>query len=152
MVLGVGGVAVASSVGGEGHPDDTARSSGPAAPSATLTSAQTKLGLTLVDANDRTLYVFEMDSAAGSSCYAPCAYGWPPVSLTAAARTAGNASTALLGAIRRTEGDEQITYHGHPLYYYVRDARPGDTNGQSLNQFGSTWHGLTPSGNEIGRD
>ncbi len=45
----------------------------------------------------------------------------------------------------------QVTYNGHPLYYYVGDTNPGDTNGEQLNQFGGLWYAVSPSGMQVSR-
>jgi predicted lipoprotein with Yx(FWY)xxD motif len=59
---------------------------------------------------------------------------------------------ALLGTSVRGAGGTQVTYHGHPLYYYAGDSRPGDAAGQGLDQFGAKWYVLAPSGNKIDTD
>jgi predicted lipoprotein with Yx(FWY)xxD motif len=56
---------------------------------------------------------------------------------------------AKLGTTRRTDGQTEVTYNGHPLYYYAADTGPGQTQGQDLNQFGGTWHVVAPTGTEI---
>ena len=43
----------------------------------------------------------------------------------------------------------QVTYAGHPLYTYAGDAKPGDVQGQGLDQFGAEWYVLAPSGQKI---
>jgi len=55
-----------------------------------------------------------------------------------------------VGTTRRRDGSMQVTYNGHPLYYYVGDRNAGDTSGQGLDQFGAEWYVLAPSGNQIG--
>jgi predicted lipoprotein with Yx(FWY)xxD motif len=97
----------------------------------------------------RTLYLFEADSATGSTCYGSCAGARPPVTATATPHATGAASAVLLGTVRRTDGTTQLTYHGHPLYYYAGDAAPGNTAGQGLRQFGATWYVLNPGGDKI---
>jgi hypothetical protein len=56
----------------------------------------------------------------------------------------GSAQAAKLGTT--TSGVKQVTYNGHPLYYYVGDHTPGDTKGQGLTEFGALWFVLAPSG------
>jgi predicted lipoprotein with Yx(FWY)xxD motif len=56
---------------------------------------------------------------------------------------------ALLGTSIRGDGAGQVTYHGHPLYYYAGDSRPGDATGQGLDAFGAKWYVLASSGNKI---
>lgn len=108
------------------------------------------LGPLLVDGNGRTLYLFEADSSGSSTCYSVCAQAWPPL-LTHGDPTANTGITAReLGTVRRHDGTSEVTYNGHPLYYYVGDTRPGDTTGQALNQFGAEWYVLGPAGSKIG--
>jgi predicted lipoprotein with Yx(FWY)xxD motif len=154
-VLAVTGVGAA--VAGSGSGTGGAYAYRPPAPvassaagsTATVTTAQTGLGQTLVDGSGRTLYLFESDSAKDSTCYGTCTGPWPPVTAPATPHAAGNSSAGLLGTIRRTDGTTQLTYAGHPLYYYAGDTRPGDTTGQGLLQFGAQWYALSPDGAEI---
>ena len=62
------------------------------------------------------------------------------------------ARPSLLGSIRRADGTRQVTYAGHPLYFFSGDARRGQTNGEGLKDFGAAWYALTPSGKTIDRD
>jgi predicted lipoprotein with Yx(FWY)xxD motif len=55
-----------------------------------------------------------------------------------------------LGTTMRTDGTTEVTYSGHPLYYYAADAKHGDTTGQGLNQFGAAWYVLTRNGTKVG--
>src|SRR5699024_9797013 len=51
----------------------------------------------------------------------------------------------LLGTLEREDGTTQVTYSGHPLYYYTGDLLPGSTAGDSK-RFGSIWHAIAPGG------
>ena len=44
-----------------------------------------------------------------------------------------------------------MTYNGHPLYHYVGDTAPGDTNGQNLDQLGGSWYVVSASGAQVGQ-
>ena len=55
----------------------------------------------------------------------------------------------ITGVFCTPAGVKQVTYQGHPLYYYVGDSNPGSTRGQGLNEFGALWYVLGPSGNAI---
>jgi predicted lipoprotein with Yx(FWY)xxD motif len=154
------GVAVAGS-GGNGTPAPglgsgygaPANPPSPSAPSAaTVTNRTTNLGPTLADGTGRTLYLFKSDTPTMSTCYGSCASVWPPVSAASTPHATGGARADLLGTLRRTDGTTELTYKGHPLYYYAGDAKPGDTSGQGLNQFGATWYALTPGGGTIDTD
>lgn len=109
------------------------------APAATTTSLKTTTigGTTvLTDAKGFTLYSFAPDTPATSKCYGTCAAYWPPVTGTAAA---GAGLPGQVGTIKRTDGSEQLTYNGHPLYSYVGDSAPGQANGNNLNLNGGLW-------------
>ena len=118
-------------------------------PASTVAIANGKLGPMLVDPKGRTLYLFEADKGTTSTCYDGCAQAWPPL-LTSGPPSAGTGVNAGdLATTTRSDGTMQVTYHGHPLYYYVVDTKPGDLNGQNLNQFGAKWYVLAPSGDKI---
>ena len=70
-----------------------------------------------------------------------------------AAPVAGSGVEAkLLGMTKRKNGALQVTYAGHPLYYYVGDKAPGDTTGQDIDQFGAKWYVLAKDGKKIDND
>ena len=122
----------------------------PAATGATIAVATNgKLGQILVDGKGITLYLFVKDTDTQSTCYTSCATVWPPV-LTAGAPQAGTGVTAsLVGTTTRTDGKIEVTYAGHPLYYFIQDKQPGDTTGQGVDGFGALWWVLTPAGAAI---
>jgi predicted lipoprotein with Yx(FWY)xxD motif len=116
--------------------------------SATVGVANTSLGSILVNSNGRTLYLFRADVGAKSACTGACAAAWPPLVATSKP-TAGNGLTASkLGTISRSDGSQQVTYNGHPLYLFSGDKKPGDVTGQGVTAFGASWFALTPSGNQ----
>jgi predicted lipoprotein with Yx(FWY)xxD motif len=113
--------------------------------------ARTRLGTILVDSRGITLYDFVKDRGMTSVCYGACAALWPPL-LTHGKPVAGpGVRASLLGTTRRKDGKLEVTYGGHPLYYFVTDRRPGQTTGQGVNQFGGPWWVLSAAGKEIHR-
>ncbi len=109
-------------------------------------ASNAKLGQILVDGAGKTLYLFVADSGSSSTCYTSCAQLWPPV-LTSGPPQAGTGTTAsLLGTTTRTDGKTEVTYGGHPLYYFVSDKQAGDATGQGVNSFGALWWVVSPSG------
>jgi predicted lipoprotein with Yx(FWY)xxD motif len=116
---------------------------------ATVATARTTLGPTLVDAQGRTLYLFEKDKGSASSCSGTCASVWPPLTTGAKALAGGGVTAAKLGSTKRADGKTEVTYAGHPLYTYAGDAQPGQLKGQGLDQFGAAWYALAPSGHKI---
>ena len=113
--------------------------------------AKTRLGRILVDSKGITLYDFPPDKGTTSVCYGACAALWPPL-LTKGKPVAGpGVRASLLGTTKRKDGKLEVTYNGHPLYYWVGDHKPGQTTGQGVNQFGGPWWVLSPAGREIHR-
>jgi predicted lipoprotein with Yx(FWY)xxD motif len=99
-----------------------------------------KLGKILVDnATGKTLYTWAKDTDENSQCYDQCATFWPPLVTTAKALAADGVTNAKLGTSPRKDGALQVTFNGHPLYFFSRDATPGDTNGQGSTGFGAVW-------------
>jgi predicted lipoprotein with Yx(FWY)xxD motif len=109
----------------------------------------TSLGKTLVDANGRTLYLFKGDRRDVSTLSAAGAAVWPRFVSAGHVKAEGGAQAALIGTTTSRSGAKQVTYAGHPLYYYVGDSKPGSTRGQGLNQFGALWYVLGSTGNAI---
>ena len=130
-----------------------AASSAPAAAAKVAVATSGKLGSVLVDGAGRSLYLFEKDKGSTSSCYTDCAKVWPPFTSSGAATAGSGATSSLLGTASRTDGTTQVTYHGHPLYYYISDGnKPGSTAGEALNQFGAEWYVLSPAGDKVDKD
>jgi predicted lipoprotein with Yx(FWY)xxD motif len=116
-------------------------------------SAVTSPSLTgrhLININQAALYRFDKDSAkpSRSRCAGACAVKWPPVTI----REGGNVYLAgvdskAVGAIRRDDGDIQLTIGGWPLYRFSGDSAPGDLNGQGVD---GTWFAAGPRGEKVG--
>jgi predicted lipoprotein with Yx(FWY)xxD motif len=116
---------------------------------ATVKIAKSKLGSILVDSRGITLYDFPPDKAGKSTCYGACAALWPPLLTKGKPHAGPGVKAALLGTTKRKDGKIEVTYGGHPLYYFVSDRKPGQTTGQGLNQFGAPWWVLSAAGKEI---
>ena len=113
--------------------------------------ASTRLGKVLVGPNGRTVYLFLADTATRSACNsAGCVQAWPPVLTTGAPKAAAGVNASLLGTIKRADGTTEVTYAGHPLYYFISDRKPGDVTGQGIDAFGAPWYVVAPSGLQIG--
>ncbi|MFE1950895.1 hypothetical protein ACFW9D_10545 [Streptomyces sp. NPDC059524] len=128
-------------------------SSAPSGAAAEVKTAKVgDLGTVLVDGKGRTLYLFEADKSTSSTCKGGCATAWPPLLTEGKASVGGSAQDKLLGTTKRDDGKTQVTYHGHPVYGYAGDTKPGDANGQALNQFGAEWYVLDADGNKVDKD
>jgi predicted lipoprotein with Yx(FWY)xxD motif len=113
--------------------------------------ARSPVGRILVDSKGITLYDFVKDKGGMSACYGACAALWPPV-LTKGKPIAGpGLKKSLLGTTKRSDGKLEVTYGGHPLYYFVTDRKPGQTTGQGVDQFGGPWWVISAAGKEIHR-
>jgi predicted lipoprotein with Yx(FWY)xxD motif len=120
----------------------------PTSRAATVDLRTTSLGRVLVDSSGRTLYLFEKDKGPRSTCSGACASAWPPVTTTGAPTAGAGVSAAMLKTTKGP-GGEQVLYAGHPLYTYVGDSGPGQTNGEALNQFGAEWYVLGANGGKV---
>jgi predicted lipoprotein with Yx(FWY)xxD motif len=116
---------------------------------ATVDVRKSDLGTMLTDSSGRTLYLFEKDKGDSSTCNGSCASAWPPLTTTGTPKAGAGVKASALGTTKRQDGTSEVTYNGHPLYYYVGDSGAGMTNGQGLDQFGAEWYVLAPSGNKI---
>jgi predicted lipoprotein with Yx(FWY)xxD motif len=139
---------------GGGSSGTTAASTATPAPTsapkaATVDVRKTDLGRILVDAQGRTLYLFEKDKNGKSACSGACATDWPPLIAQGSASAGAGAVGRLLGTTKRSDGAEQATYSGHPLYLYAGDSAPSQTSGQGLDSFGAEWYVLAPTGRKV---
>lgn len=126
----------------------------------TLQVRPTFYGATLADGARRTLYQFDADRGGRPTCVDACAQTWLPfIALGEPRPTDGNLHALdeeKIGTVTRADGRQQVTYAGHPLYYFADDAAPGDGNrvddvrGAGQKQFGGTWSAVSPSGDPAG--
>jgi predicted lipoprotein with Yx(FWY)xxD motif len=119
-----------------------------AATSVTIKTMSTSKGTVLTNAAGLTLYWFAKDTSTQSNCNSSCATYWPPVIGTPVA-AAGTSLPKGFGTIKRSDGQTQATYDGHPLYTYTGDTTAGELNGNALNASGGLWWAATPSGSEL---
>jgi predicted lipoprotein with Yx(FWY)xxD motif len=102
------------------------------------------VGAFLTGKDGKTLYVFTSDSANKSTCTDQCATNWPP--FTVPAGTTPNADSGVTGTLTtfaRPDGTQQVAINGLPLYYFAKDTKAGDTNGQGV---GGKWFVASPTG------
>jgi predicted lipoprotein with Yx(FWY)xxD motif len=138
------GASVNASSGGQ-----SAVSAGQAAV-AVATKRAGKLG-EILDAGPKklTVYLFEADKQGQSACQGACAQAWPPVTTSGAPHAMGGALASDLGVITRPDGTKQLTYRGHPLYYFMKDKDAGDAYGEGVNAFGGGWYALNAKGAKV---
>ncbi|GAB3577115.1 hypothetical protein GCM10027445_42280 [Amycolatopsis endophytica] len=105
------------------------------------------LGQIVVDGAGLTLYRYDKDDAdpPRSACDSACTRAWQPVP-AAAARQLHGIDPALAGSMTRSDGTDQVTLAGFPLYRYRADEMPGETGGLGA---GGAWFPVTPDGNTV---
>ena len=166
-VAGIGLMVAACSSGSSTTSSSPASSSAAAPPAATQASSPAATsqaadtttvslasiagipGQALVGSNGRTLYLFQADKNGTSACSGACAAAWPPDIVTGTPQAGSGVSQALLGTITRPDGTTQLTYDGHPLYYFTADTAAGTAHGQGVKAFGAEWYVVNASGSKI---
>jgi predicted lipoprotein with Yx(FWY)xxD motif len=105
-----------------------------------ITVTTAKFGIILADAKGLALYTATGDTPTQSGCTGTCLKLWPPLLLPAGQTqpTPGPGVTGL-ATFRRPEGI-QVTYHGKPLYTWIKDTSAGQVTGQGVIDSGGTWY------------
>jgi predicted lipoprotein with Yx(FWY)xxD motif len=105
-------------------------------------------GKIVVDGTGRTLYVYDLDTAkpSKSNCDGSCATAWPPLLAGTGTPQVSGVSASLVGTVTRSDGTKQVTLAGSPLYYFAKDTKAGDVNGQAV---GGIWWVVGANGKKI---
>lgn len=114
-----------------------------------LKAVSSSYGRVVADRRGEALYLFDKEKGKRSRCYGTCARAWPPVLTKGRPRAGRGIKQRLLGTTKRRNGKRQVTYAGHPLYYYVDDA-PGRILCHDVREFGGLWLVVKPSGEPVG--
>jgi predicted lipoprotein with Yx(FWY)xxD motif len=141
LAVGIGALLVAAAL--------TVSASGSANGGKAVKVGPSGLGRILVDSHGKTLYMWAHDKGRKSTCYGDCAVYWPPLLTRGKPLARTGAKARLLGTTHRRDGRTQVTYAGHPLYYFVQDTKPGQTNGEGLTGFGGRWDPLSAAGKPV---
>jgi predicted lipoprotein with Yx(FWY)xxD motif len=88
-----------------------------------------------------TLYLFKKDTPGKSNCTGGCLTAWPPLLTKGKPNLGTGVDATKIGTATLADGSLVVTYAGMPLYYYQKDAKPGDTTGQDV---GSVWFVVAP--------
>ena len=107
-----------------------------AEPAKTMDSS---LGKILVD-NEKsmTLYTYKPDGTGAkvSTCTGKCIAAWPP--FLAAADAMAEGDWTIVDVVDKDGKTVKMwAYDGKPLYWFVKDAKPGDVTGEGL---GEVWY------------
>jgi len=136
----------------------TAASSG-AAPSASPSSstptstargtsikvADSEFGTILFDRSGQAIYLFDKETTNRPECYEACAEAWPPVLTRGVPVATAGVRDDALGTTSRPDGTTQVTYAGHPLYYYAHDGK-NEVLCHNVREYGGLWLVITPAG------
>ena len=123
----------------------TADEDGPAAAGPVITSTGSDYGTVLVDGRRQAIYLFDRETGRTPRCYGACADAWPPVPAKGDARARREVRGGLLGTVPRRDGSLQVTYAGHPLYFYAHEG-PGQLLCHDIVEYGGRWLAVTPRG------
>jgi predicted lipoprotein with Yx(FWY)xxD motif len=116
-----------------------------ARPGAVIKTAGSQFGEILFDRDGQAVYLFDREKSTKPECYGECATAWPPVLTEGTPIAVGGAQAGALGTTNRADGSTQVTYRGHPLYYYAHDGR-NQVLCHNVREFGGLWLVLTPTG------
>jgi predicted lipoprotein with Yx(FWY)xxD motif len=111
-----------------------------------LSTKKSKLGEIAAGQSDRTLYSYLTDDGKPPTCRGECAWTWLPLVQGVGVRVSGNIDRTKVGAVKFSQGTEQLTYGGHPLYYYSRDENAKSVLGHGLEHSGATWLAVSSAG------
>jgi predicted lipoprotein with Yx(FWY)xxD motif len=142
--------AVAPASAASGSAASGSAASGSAAATSTVIGTVTASGSKfLITGTGHAVYLWAKDGKNSSACTGACASAWPPVPATGKVTAAGGEVPSDLGTITRSDGSKQVTYDGHPLYFFAGDSGPGQANGQGSDSFGAKWWLVAPSGADV---
>jgi predicted lipoprotein with Yx(FWY)xxD motif len=110
--------------------------------------ADSQYGSVLFGGADRAIYLFDKETSSRPACYGACAEAWPPVLTRGDPGAGGGADSKLLGKTARRDGSTQVTYNGHPLYYYANDPA-GKVGCHNVAEFGGLWLAVEPGGDAV---
>src|SRR5580700_9784968 len=143
-----------SSTGAAGGSSPAGASSSSAAASGgsgstVITTVSSSAGTFLATSSGHAVYLWSKDGNSMSACTGACAGAWPPVTTTGQVTASGGAKSSDLGTITRPDGTKQVTYDGHPLYFFAGDSGPGMASGQGNDGYGAKWWLVSPSGSDV---
>jgi predicted lipoprotein with Yx(FWY)xxD motif len=106
-------------------------------------------GTVLVGPNSHTVYLFLKDTGTTSQCNGKCAVVWTPLTTSGQPQAGSGVKASLLATSKRNDGTMQVTYGGHPIYYYDDDKKPGTTEGEGKKEFGAEWYAVGADGKKV---
>ncbi len=117
----------------------------------TLALGKSQFGQVLFDSKKQAIYMFDRETTRKPRCYGACAKAWPPVYANGRPRVAAGLKPNLLGTTRRRDGRKQVTYGGHPLYFYAHEG-PGQVLCHNIVEYGGLWLAMRGNGKPVPED
>jgi predicted lipoprotein with Yx(FWY)xxD motif len=114
-------------------------------PGHVVIAADSAYGPMLYDVAGQPIYLFTAERGDRPACYDACAADWPPVLTRGEPRARGGVRDALRGVTRRDDGSRQVTYAGHPLYFYAHEGTY-EVLCHDVVEYGGTWLVVRPDG------
>lgn len=114
-------------------------------PGTTITTDVSAFGTMLFGADKQAIYIWEVEESSKAECYDDCAEAWPPVLTSGEPVAHGEVDQSLLGTTKRKDGKLQVTYNGHPLYYYAHEG-PNEVKCHNVATHGGLWWVIQPDG------
>ena len=99
----------------------------------------------LFDKTGQAIYLFDLETSPKPGCYGECAEAWPPVLTRGEPVASGQARAGLLGTTKRDDGTTQVTYDGHPLYFYAHEGKR-QVLCHNIEEYGGLWLVVQPDG------
>jgi predicted lipoprotein with Yx(FWY)xxD motif len=115
----------------------------------TVKLADSQFGKVLFDRAGQAIYLFDKEKSDRSECYDECAAAWPPVLTDGKPQAGTGIDGSLLGTTKRRDGKTQVTYNGHPLYFYAHEGR-NEVKCHNVREFGGLWLVLDAKGDALG--
>jgi predicted lipoprotein with Yx(FWY)xxD motif len=128
----------------ESPPNEPSPTPAPA-PGTRIVADGSEFGTMLYDDTGQAIYLFDVETTSEPRCYDACAEAWPPV-LTKGEPIAGKGvEAARLGTVERADGAVQVTYGGHPLYFYAHEVKH-EVLCHDVFLNGGNWYVVQPDG------
>ncbi|MBA4024183.1 MAG: hypothetical protein C0482_17635 [Gordonia sp.] len=117
----------------------------PREPGTQIDAATGPFGQMLYDSTGQAIYLFDIETDSTPRCYDDCADAWPPVLTTGDPVAGPGVDSTLLATTQRADGTTQVTYNGHPLYFYVNEGKR-EVLCHNIFLNGGNWYVIAPDG------
>jgi predicted lipoprotein with Yx(FWY)xxD motif len=111
-----------------------------------LSTYKTKIGEVIVGQGDHTVYTYDRPVGQSLDCSGRCAWTWLPVITNKGVSISGDVAKGKVGAVEYSDKGDQVTYNGHPLFFFTGSTDPGDVSGNGATSVGVTWYTISPDG------